>query len=107
MELNIRKLGKHKIIAPKGEIDMYVAGKLKKEILEKLSSRDVSLILDLTRVNYIDSSGIALMIDLKNAMREYGGQFSILNLSNSFQNALKWAALEGMFQIYTSEEELN
>ena len=106
MNLNIRQIGTHKIIAPVGEIDMYIAGKLKREILDTMGEKEVSLVLDLTRVNYIDSSGIALMIDLKNIMREQDGAFSILNLSNTFQNALKWAALEDMFEIHKSEEEL-
>ena len=106
-ELKVRNKGIHTIVALSGEIDLYSIVKLKHKLFDVITDDVNSLVIDMTELSYIDSSGIALMTDLRNKMREKEGKLSILNMNSRIQTAVKRAALENLFNIYESEDQLD
>ncbi len=106
MEITIREKGAHKIVAIEGEVDLYNVGKLKAEILTMVGETVTSLVIDMTNLNYMDSSGIALMASLQKKMKSQTGKFAIININKDVMNVLKLAALDKFFNILESEEKL-
>ena len=106
MEISVREKSDHKIIAIKGEVDLYSVGQLKKEIMSHIDDSVGSLAIDMTDLNHMDSSGIALMAQLQKKMKANDGTFCFLNINQDVMNVLKLAALDKFFKIYTSEDEL-
>lgn len=106
MEYTITDEGKHKFIALKGELDLYKTGKLKRELMEAIGENVSSLIIDMTDLKYMDSSGIALMAFLQKSIKGKNGTFAFLNVNNEIMNVLKLAALDSFFKIYESREQI-
>ena len=106
MEYSITDEGKHKIIALKGELDLYKTGKLKRELIEVLDDDVSSLVIDMSDLKYMDSSGIALMAFLQKQMKKQSGSFAFLQVNNEILNVLKLAALDNFFTIYDSRDQI-
>ncbi|MBE7437542.1 MAG: STAS domain-containing protein [Spirochaetales bacterium] len=106
MELSVRSKDKHKIIAIKGEVDLYSVGQLKKDIMSHIDDTVTSLVIDMTELSHMDSSGIALMAQLQKKMKSVNGSFCFLNINQDVMNVLKLAALDKFFKIYNSEAEI-
>jgi len=106
MEYTVNDESNHRFIALQGELDLYKTGKLKKKLLEELDDDVESLVIDMTDLKYMDSSGIALMAFLQKQMKNLGGTFAFLNVNEEIMNVLKLAALDNFFKIYKSKEEV-
>ena len=107
MEYTITDEGDNKFIALNGELDLYKTGKLKRELLEAIGENVSSLIIDMTNLKYMDSSGIALMAFLQKHMKGQKGTFAFLNVNSEIMNVLKLAALDNFFKIYDSKEQIS
>lgn len=77
-----------------GEIDIFCAEELRKAIKEHGFDRD--FLIDLTRVKYIDSSGIGVFISLHNHFEQLGIRFSI-EPSESLRKIFKVSKLDTLF----------
>jgi len=72
------------------------------EIREAKKSR---VVLNLTDVRYIDSSGVASLVEGLKASRELGSRFVLFGLSASAREVLKISRLLKLFEIYDDEEQ--
>ena len=106
MEYTVNEDGKHKVIALKGELDLYKTGKLKRELLEAIGDEVSSLVMDMTELKYMDSSGIALMAFLQKHVKGKGGTFAFLSVNSEIMNVLKLAALDNFFKIYETMDQV-
>jgi len=106
MDVEIRHRARHLIVAIRGELDFDVIVNLEKKILPLLTDDLSSLVIDMTNLTYIDSSGIGLLTDLRNRMLGKDCQFTLLNLNERMRNALTYSALKDLFTILRSEDDL-
>jgi anti-sigma B factor antagonist len=108
MDLNLRKQGRHTIAGLAGELDLYNVGDLKRKMQEYLTDDAIqSLVVDLTQLKYMDSSGIALMAHLRKKMLEKdNGEFFLLGVSQDILNVLRLAALDHFFTFIDNEAKL-
>ena len=58
------------------------------------------LIVDLSRVTYIDSSGLAALIEGMQNVEEYGGKFVLAGLQETIRTIFEIARLDQVFQIF-------
>ena len=65
-----------------------------------------SLIFDMSEVNYFDSSGIALIANLRKRMMDREGKFALLAISYEIKSVLQLASMDRFFTIYANEEEI-
>ena len=62
------------VVHPQGEIDMYTAPKLGRRLLSLVDEGKTRLIVDLSRVTFMDSTGIGVLLNaLKRASGRDGG----------------------------------
>lgn len=64
-----------------GEVDLYQSPILRSVMQEHVKARTPSLALDLTGVPYIDSSGLATIVEYVRSAQAYGGKIVLLGLS--------------------------
>ena len=107
MEIAYRDLGKHKIIAVDGDVDLYNVAELKQSIFKLLDSEQIeSLIIDMKGINYMDSSGVGALVAGQKKVKTQGGKFSLVNINEDVMNILKLATLDQFFTIFESELEI-
>ena len=103
MTIDVQPYGEGTILRVHGEVDMDSSPDLKTRMFSQLKSASV-LRLDLADVEYIDSSGVAVLIQgLKDAQAN-GARLILFNPSKSVREVLELAMLNHVFTIEDSKE---
>jgi anti-sigma B factor antagonist len=62
------------------------------------------LVVDLSRVSYVDSSGLAVLIEGMQNVEEYGGQFALAGLQETVRSIFEIARLDQVFHIFPTAD---
>ena len=98
LELNQIEASGHILVQPTGEIDLNTSPKLQEAVLAAIKSQD-SVGIDLSGVDYMDSSGVATLVEGLKACSDKKKEFALISPSESVMKVLKLARLDGLFQI--------
>ena len=88
------------IVAPEGEIDLNSSGLVKEQLEPVIAVKRPRVILDLSGVSYIDSSGLAVFIEAMQRVQSYGGAFVLCGLRESVSHIFNIARLDQVFRIF-------
>jgi anti-sigma B factor antagonist len=105
MNATIRSNKGTQIVDIVGHIDLGTSPVLRKTMLESLKNAD-RLAANLAQVKYIDSSGIASLLEVLKASRSTGKKFMLFGLTSGVREVLQLTRLTGVFEIYESEDEV-
>jgi anti-sigma B factor antagonist len=70
-----------------------------------IAKRPKLVVIDLTKVTYLDSSGLAVLIEGMQKVQEYGGKFALAGVQESVQHIFEIARLDQVFQIFPTVDE--
>ncbi|MFK7799302.1 MAG: STAS domain-containing protein [Aureispira sp.] len=76
-----------------------------KEIEEKIQTGATVYVVDLSEMDYMNSSGLTFLISILTRARNAGGEVAIANLSDNIKKILLVTRLNNMFNVYSSVEE--
>lgn len=100
MECSTTVEGKITVLTLQGDIDLESSPELR-EVLKKIStSHCPSLLIDFAQVSYIDSSGLATIIEYFQAAQAYKGKLAICSLGPRIKNSFSIVRLDEIFSIY-------
>jgi anti-sigma B factor antagonist len=97
LTLNTRSQGDHTVLEVAGEVDVYTGPTLRDRISDLLDSGSHDLVVDLGRVDFIDSTGLGVLVGALNRTRELGGT---LQLVCSQERVLKLLRITGLDQVF-------
>ena len=87
-------------VCPIGEIDHHSAATLRGEIDEMIRKYSpLCLILDFSRVDFCDSSGIAVVLGRYRLMRSLGGELELTGLPDNVRHIFEMADLKKIVKI--------
>ena len=93
------------IIEINGELDAFVAPKLK-ETFNRLIEKDITkYIVDFKGLIHINSLAMGILRGKLQVVREMGGDIKIVNLNKHIQTIFETIGLDEIFEIYKNEEE--
>jgi anti-sigma B factor antagonist len=88
------------VLPLEGEIDLHVSPNIVASLKMMAEKKPPQLIVDLARVSYIDSSGLAALIEGMQNVQEYGGKFALAGLQELVRPIFEIARLDQVFQIF-------
>jgi anti-sigma B factor antagonist len=88
------------VIALEGEIDLHESPHVRESIVPLINQKLPQIFIDLTGVSYIDSSGLAVLIDAMQRVQSYGGKLALFGIQESVQNIFEIARLDQVFRIF-------
>jgi anti-sigma B factor antagonist len=101
VDIELRSLGPVKLVKLRGRLNLGDAVDRLRETLDDLiGSGDTRILLDLSEVPWIDSSGIGLLVKLLTSAKQQGGAMKLLNPSKFTVQTLKMIALLDVFEIF-------
>jgi anti-sigma B factor antagonist len=106
MNINYKDIRNHKVILLDGDIDYFCVSELKNAVFKLINDRTPSIILDLNHVEYMDSSGIGLIVTAYKVMSQYGGRMSLINVQDDVMKLLKLTTIDSLMSIYKNEQEI-
>ena len=99
-----REQGGLVVVAFEGEIDLESSPQARRVLLESVG-RGQGVLVDLAQVSYIDSSGIASLVEAFQASRRGGHRFALVSPSESARRVLELGRLDKVFPIHASLAE--
>ncbi len=69
------------ILLLEGDVDLHQSPVLRAVLIEHVKTRTPALVLDLSGVPYIDSSGLATIVEYVRSAQQFGGRIALLGLS--------------------------
>lgn len=93
-------------VAIEGNIALDGVNEAKAYLKPHLDSPDISaLVINFENVNFIDSSGIGLIVSIFKTMQQKEGKFALTNLSKKNEEIFAITRLNKILEIYPSESE--
>jgi len=92
------------IVDVTGDIDMSTSPGFRKTLLESLK-RTPRLLVNLREVKYVDSSGIASLVEVLKEARNTKKRLVLFGLNKAVREVLRLTRLAGIFEIRETEEE--
>ncbi|MEP6937055.1 MAG: STAS domain-containing protein [Chthoniobacterales bacterium] len=88
------------VLPLEGEIDLHVSPRVTASLGAMVEEKPKQLVVDLSRVSYIDSSGLAALIEGMQNVEKYGGKFALAGLQENVRPIFEIARLDQVFRIY-------
>ncbi len=104
MPMPCTKNGEWLIIELPERMVMADAPGLRAELKGLIQGGDTRLVLDLSAVEFADSSGLSVLISALNAAREAQGEVHLLKPNKQIQSLLELTRLHHVFQIFDSAD---
>ena len=99
MDIDIRDKDTTVEIVIDGDIEMMSIKNFKQKLMDVGQNRDVDIDLDLSSVDYIDSSGVGVLISLLKLQKKKGKLLNISKVSPKVLNVLKLSSLSEVFKL--------
>lgn len=104
MKVNIRQRGGAVILDVDGQITFESTPALREQLLGALKQKGVVLV-NLAQVAYMDSSGIATLVEGLKAAQSQKAGFGLFGLTKNTRSVLELVRLDKVFKIFQNEEE--
>jgi len=106
VHISARRQDKTTIFDVSGDIDFANSPEVRQSVLREIRECHAArVIVNLREVRYIDSSGVASLIEGLKASRDLGSRFILVGLSTSAREVLQLSRLIKVFEIYDNEEQ--
>src|SRR6476469_3396358 len=93
------------VVPLRGEIDLHVSPGIELSLAGVTAKRPAHIVVDLTEVTFVDSSGLAVLIHGMQDVQKYGGKFAIVGLQETVRPIFEIARLDQVFQIFPTVDD--
>src|SRR5213595_2020933 len=88
------------VLPLEGEIDLHVSPQISASLATIIARKPKNVVVDLSKVTYIDSSGLAVLIEAMQNVGAYGGKFAVTGLQEAVRPIFEIARLDQVFRIF-------
>jgi anti-sigma B factor antagonist len=103
LKISVRVVARATVVDLEGTVDLKNSPTLRATLFETVPTTS-RLALNMSGVRYIDSSGIATLIEVLKKARDLNKEFVLFGLGPAVHDVLKLTHLLGVFRIFDSEE---
>ncbi|HVQ88239.1 MAG TPA: STAS domain-containing protein [Actinomycetes bacterium] len=100
LEIDVREDQGLFIISAKGEIDVWTADALRQSLHDLQADGQPRVIVDLTEVPFVDSTGIGVLVGGLKRAREGGGSLHLVVSSAGVRKVLRITSLDQVFPVH-------
>jgi anti-sigma B factor antagonist len=106
MELSLatRTVAAHTVLEVGGEVDVYTAPRLRERLIELVDGGARDVVVDLGRVDFLDSTGLGVLVGALKRLRAANGTFSLVCAKEPLLKIFRITALDQVFPIHPSVE---
>ena len=93
------------VIALGGEVDLYTAPEFKEALLEAIGEGPKTVVVDLTKTTFIDSTTLGVLVGGVKRLRPEGGQLLLVCSDQNIMKIFEITGLDKVFPIYATRSE--
>lgn len=102
-DLNLIDEGGHYLIELIGDLDIYNNKKFKEKLADIYEDLDKDIVVDCSKLEYIDSTGLGSFISLLKLTRDEEKEITVKNLKKNIKKVFKITDLDKLFNIGDEE----
>ena len=103
LTLSTREADGITVVAVGGEIDVYTAPKLRDKITELVNSGHHTLVIDMEKVEFLDSTGLGVLVGGLKKVRAHDGSLELVCNQDRLLKIFRITGLAKVFTIHDSE----
>jgi len=88
-----------------GDIDINSSPDIRKVFEDITNAKEKKILINLEKVPYVDSSGLATLVEVLKKSKSYAGKLKLSNLSDKVKGLFEITKLEKLFEIYDSADQ--
>ncbi|MBO4207850.1 STAS domain-containing protein [Micromonospora echinofusca] len=102
MELSLatRTVGECTVLEVGGEVDVYTAPRLRERLIELIDAGARRVVVDLGRVDFLDSTGLGVLVGALKRLRSVGGTFALVCDKEPLLKIFRITALDQVFPLH-------
>ncbi|HKK20117.1 MAG TPA: STAS domain-containing protein [candidate division Zixibacteria bacterium] len=105
MEISIQEEGGISVLQLKGRLDLASGAGVKEQVKQLLGQEKSLIHLNLSQVDFINSSGLGVLVSIMKEVRMRKGRLTLSELVSYVQEIFEITQLSHIFEIYTSQQE--
>lgn len=106
MNISTRQSGNATILDINGDVTLYNSPEIRKVLMDSLNKKGTQrVIVNMSGVNYIDSAGVASLVEGLKLARTLTNTFALYGLNKHPREVLELTRLIKVFEIYDTESE--
>ncbi len=106
MDMTLTEHHKTLVVKIIGELDHHYATRIRETIDIEIKDKDIRLLIfDLSALEFMDSSGIGVIMGRLRLMKQQGGKVCVAGAKDSLNKIICLSGLSGLIGIYHSVEE--
>lgn len=99
-------LSKVKVLCPEGMLDASKAVQFRQQVKDLINEGTNLILIDLKKVNFMDSSGLGALVLALKMVREKGGRLFLMSLNDQVQMLFELTNTGHLFEIVNDRSEL-
>ena len=100
LSLTTRNEGERTVVEVGGEIDVYTAPKLRETLISLVDNGRYHLVVDLEKVDFLDSTGLGVLVGGLKRVRTHDGSMSLVCTSERLMKVFRITGLTKVFDIH-------
>jgi anti-sigma B factor antagonist len=105
LSIHVHKKGEMPIFELTGSLDIATAPTVRAALLEAADKGDHRIVVDLERVDFLDSTGLGAMIGAQRRAKEAGGEIRLVVQEGQILRLLRITGLLKAFGVYVTLED--
>ena len=105
LSLTARTMSEHVVLEVGGEVDVYTAPKLRERLVDMVNAGHKQLVVDLSRVEFLDSTGLGVLVGAHRRLRARDGSLDLVCPHERVLKVFRITGLDNVFDIHSSVEE--
>ena len=103
--LESKDRGSSVVIAPAGEVDMHESPRLRTALIQAIAGRPAAVVVDLAGVTFIDSSGVATLVEAMKLAKAAGSPLILCSMNDQVRDVFALARLDKFFTLAGTRQE--
>lgn len=105
LSLSASSTGAQTVLAVRGEVDVHSAPVLRDRLAEILDSGQQSVVVDLSSLSFLDSTGLGALVETRNHAQRTGAVLRLVCNSDRMLKLFRITGLDTVFAIYPTAGE--
>src|SRR5918993_1877469 len=104
LDLGTREEAGHTVLEVAGEVDVHTAPVLRRRALELIAGGRHRMVVDLGGVEFLDSSGLGVLVEIQSRLREAGGTLALTRPADRIRKLFALTGLDEVFTVHDTVE---
>jgi anti-sigma B factor antagonist len=102
LSLSTRTVAGRRVLEVAGEIDVYTAPQLRQRLISLVEAGDRQVVVDLGRVDFLDSTGLGVLVGALKRLRSVNGELTLVCAQERLLKIFRITGLDRVFTLYDS-----